>query len=495
MSASREKRQRRELREAELNSDIVKKSKSAKKVSPRMAQARKIKIRNAIGTAIAVLFVLAFALLIFVNCGFLQKNATAVTIGDHKLSPAEYDYFYVDSYNTYLNNYASYIQYGMMSAPDEDTIKEYALNNATQCYALYDAAQEAGFQLEEDAQASLDSARDSIEENAKAAGFKNGDDYLEANYGKGSTVDSYMEYATVQAIAYAYSNEKGESFAYTDADLRTYYDEHVKDFDKVTYRVFDVTGDDAKDTADAMAAELDGTEDSFVDAAKEYAPEDAKESYEEDTYTLRKNATYAGTSTDYADWVFGEDRIAGESQVFATTSGYSVVMFVSRDRNDYNKVNVRHILVQVETSGEDGTSTDADWEACKAKIDEIEGLWLDSDGTEDAFAELANEHSTDGGSNTKGGLYTDVHKGQMVEEFENWCFDESRQVGDTGIVKSTYGYHLMYYSGTGDEYWKDLADSQKRDEDYEAWYTDFSANYEAKTSWFGMLFTDIPEAE
>ncbi len=44
-----------------------------------------------------------------------------------------------------------------------------------------------------------------------------------------------------------------------------------------------------------------------------------------------------------------------------------------------------------------------------------------------------------------GGLYTDIAKGQMVENFENWCFDDSRTYGDYGIVETEFGYHLMFY--------------------------------------------------
>ena len=33
----------------------------------------------------------------------------------------------------------------------------------------------------------------------------------------------------------------------------------------------------------------------------------------------------------------------------------------------------------------------------------------------------------------------------MVEPFEDWCFDESRAAGDYGLVKTKYGYHIMYY--------------------------------------------------
>lgn len=41
-----------------------------------------------------------------------------------------------------------------------------------------------------------------------------------------------------------------------------------------------------------------------------------------------------------------------------------------------------------------------------------------------------------------------VTKGIFVPEFEGWAYDESRQIGDMGIVKTTYGYHVMGYLGT-----------------------------------------------
>ena len=74
--------------------------------------------------------------------------------------------------------------------------------------------------------------------------------------------------------------------------------------------------------------------------------------------------------------------------------------------------------------------------------------WLSGEQTEEMFALFANDHSQDPGSNTVGGLYTDVYEGMMVEEFEAWCFDEVRKVGDYGIVKTALGYHIMYFSGS-----------------------------------------------
>ena len=65
--------------------------------------------------------------------------------------------------------------------------------------------------------------------------------------------------------------------------------------------------------------------------------------------------------------------------------------------------------------------------------------WKDGDATEESFAALANKLSEDPGSNTNGGLYKQVYKGQMVSEFNDWCFDESRKAGDTGIVANDAG--------------------------------------------------------
>ena len=115
-------------------------------------------------------------------------------------------------------------------------------------------------------------------------------------------------------------------------------------------------------------------------------------------------------------------------------------------------VDVRHILVlpegaTVETIYSETFPEEA-WAAGEKKAQEILDQWLAGEQTEENFALLANEFSQDPGSSSNGGLYTEVYVGMMVEEFEAWCFDESRQVGDYGIVKTALGYHIMYFSGS-----------------------------------------------
>lgn len=112
-------------------------------------------------------------------------------------------------------------------------------------------------------------------------------------------------------------------------------------------------------------------------------------------------------------------------------------------------VDVRHILVTPKggTTGEDGTVTysEDEWEACRLAAQAILDEYMGGEMTADSFAALANEHSEDPGSNTNGGLYTNVEVGQMVKPFEDWCFDASRAEGDVGLVKTEYGYHVMYF--------------------------------------------------
>ena len=56
-----------------------------------------------------------------------------------------------------------------------------------------------------------------------------------------------------------------------------------------------------------------------------------------------------------------------------------------------------------------------------------------------------------------------VATGDMVAEFEDWCYDTARKPGDTGIVKTEYGYHVMYYVGTEKDWEADAISSLSSD--------------------------------
>ena len=111
---------------------------------------------------------------------------------------------------------------------------------------------------------------------------------------------------------------------------------------------------------------------------------------------------------------------------------------------------VRHILVSVEggTENEDGTVTysEEDWNTALAEAERILQEWKDGEATEESFAQLAASYTDDTASAPSGGLYTDLSiEASYVEPFLDWATDSTRQPGDTGIVQTEYGYHIMYF--------------------------------------------------
>ena len=109
------------------------------------------------------------------------------------------------------------------------------------------------------------------------------------------------------------------------------------------------------------------------------------------------------------------------------------------------------------TTDENGSTTYSDDEknAAKEKAEAILKEWEGGAKTEESFGELAKEKTTDPGSQETGGLYEAIYPGQMVTAFNDWCFDETRKAGDTGIVQTDYGYHVMYFSGDNETTYRD----------------------------------------
>lgn len=114
-----------------------------------------------------------------------------------------------------------------------------------------------------------------------------------------------------------------------------------------------------------------------------------------------------------------------------------------------NYYDVRHILIAADGGAVNGEYTDKDWANWEASAQSILDDFVKTDGTEEGFAALAKELSVDEGSKANGGLYEKLTKDtSFVEEFKNWYLDETRKPGDTGLVKTEHGYHIMYFSGS-----------------------------------------------
>lgn len=168
-------------------------------------------------------------------------------------------------------------------------------------------------------------------------------------------------------------------------------------------------------------------------------------------------------------------------------------------QNEDLYVNARHILVTPkdgEVSAETGeiVYSEASWEACRQQAQAILDEWKAGDADEASFSNLATQYSEDPGSQSTGGLYTNIYKGQMVEPFENWCFDESRTYGDTGLVQTSYGYHVMFFVNS-EAAWITNLRSQLVAERSTAFVEDAVANVELENNMKNVVLCDAPDAE
>jgi hypothetical protein len=97
--------------------------------------------------------------------------------------------------------------------------------------------------------------------------------------------------------------------------------------------------------------------------------------------------------------------------------------------------------------------------------------------TEDDFAALVETYSGDGGSKYNGGLYSHVMEGQMVEGFNEWIFDANRKSGDCEIVKTKFGYHLIYFVEKDELNYRDyMIDVNMRSEAAAEWLDEMVEN-------------------
>ncbi len=516
MSASREKK----LRQAPTKKPLS--PSAAKKQTEDQKKARMYKITTIVTV---VVLIVALFLALFQNV-FAAKTPAAV-IGGEKVYPYELNYYYYNSYANTVNNlqqtYGDYAAYFLNTSTSlksqkmmgsdttwHDNFLNSALNTVQQVHALCDAAEAEGMTLSQENIDAVEADYQSIYDYVVTENNGDIDYYLRYTYGNGMTSDEYKRLASETRLASQYSNAKNDSFSYSSSDISAYYNEHKNDFDVVTFRSYFFSANISSDMSEAEQAAAKTSahslaeimknsvsgEESFITLARQYAAEDQKEKYEDDTATLTKDATYSSAGTrvgsDGADWLYETGRQSGDVTLIDSSSGTYVVLFSSRGRNDYNTANVRHILIQFQKDEDaDEPSTAQDNEA-KAKADAILKEWQDGEATEASFAALATEKTEDPGSKENGGLYENVYKGQMVAEFENWCFDSSRKPGDTGIVRTSYGYHVMYYVSSGSPYWEIQVDGSLRSADYNAWLDDLLTDYPVKRRALGLMSVKLP---
>ena len=372
-----------------------------------------------------------------------------------------------------------------------------------------DAMNDKNFKLTEEQQKDLDTALDDLKKQLEDNAEQNDvspNVYVSKVCGEGLTLDQYLELSKQDQIAQFYIEWYQENSAndISDKDVAKYYEENKADLAIASIRYFAVmyksdsnttakySEADAKARAEEFAGKITD-EESFKALAIEYAEKEHKDSYKQDSATLGDNLTKSGLtqiSEEFANWTFDDARKYGDVKVFnvKSQSAYYIAYIVSGAAKDTTvaSADVRHLLVQAETKTADGkelseSQVNKNFADAKAEAEALLKEWKEGKATEDSFAALVKEHTDDAGSKDSGGLYEGIsNNGQYVQEFTDWALADHK-VGDTGLVKTTYGYHIMYYvSNDGIEKWESDTRSAIANERYTEYfdgvYEDIEAN-------------------
>ncbi len=536
MSASREKQNRQA---ASGQAD----PKTAREAQQRREEKRTNLLYGVIAAAVLVAVIASFVW----RSDFIPKTTTAATIDGEKYTAAEVEYYYQTAYRNFVTNsqYSYFLSYlGLntnatlksqsinstaaamlgIELPDADaesaeadseadplaptgmTWHDYfldeALDNMRVIQAALKAAEAEGFQYPAGVQAQYDDNMDALKAVAAASGISVSQ-YLKGNFGAGVTEKVYGE-QLMRVLRYsAYADAYQDSLTYSDSELEETYNADRNTYDHVSYEVVsfsgaaesttDDEGNTVEPTEEEAAAALEAAQDlaqTVLDGFQDGGDLEELANENDGTYSKNENGTYSAGSV-MSEWLYDSARKSGDASTLADGTVQYVVVFHDRFRDENPTIDIRHILVPLGSGsiaeGEEGyEDQQAQLKAdAHAKAEELLAQWQSGEATEDSFAALALKESADG-SKYDGGLYTEVYQGRMVTEFNDWCFDTARQSGDTGVVDTQYGSHVMYFSGVNAARWQTQVAANLRTEAYTAWEEDLVKDVTVQRSESGL---------
>lgn len=442
---------------------------------------------------------------------YMNPASVVATVDGQKISIGMYDYYYA-SIVSYYEQYASYGYYSLDTTKDYS--KQYttdddgnkiswqkffeteALKEVEQITTYYSKALEEGVTLTSAQKKTIDKQISTLKDSASQNDVSL-DQYIKANFGTYCSEDTIRIMLEQYYLSANYKGKFKSETKVTDNDVDKYYNDHKNDYKKIEFYYiaspYDATDDNSKNesikTAEKIMAKMKDKKSVIAlvpEVYSSYIDSQVKSSMEKDSTLTEKKAreeaiksyesnvvtTVSGSDSPFDDkmntWLFSDDTKVGSKKYYIDEDAkyIYIVLKTSKASVEENETyTVRHILVAPESGSNSSSSTsekteytDEQWAAAKKKADSILAKFNKTDKSEYEFAKLAEQYSTDsastssGSNDSFGGLYESVTLGQMVPDFEKWSIDDSRKYGDTGIVKSDYGYHIMFFINDCPEY-------------------------------------------
>ncbi len=384
------------------------------------------------------------------NTGNYLRKYISISSGDIKIDNTMMSYYFKNAYYTFMQSENFNNEFDITKDLHDqqysenvswyDYFMDIAVSRAEQAILFSLEAKENGLYLDESDNKKIEDMLAEIDPSNIKTGVKASDirKCLELN----QLADKYYQ------SVFSKVNTDEET-------IKEYVFSNIQEFQVVSYRTHTLTyEDESQDIAGMKKSVAENYVDSFKKLKNEKEFDKWLKSYFTDNfedwttadiedqiqYTKYNNITKSTLNGEVKDWLFSDSTKKYETFVVNDSEHASFVVYMitkTKAINESKLQTVRHILLTNDVYDNDKETYE------KAK--EILKTYKSGKKTEKRFAELAEKYSEDPGSSSNGGIYENFAKGDMVEEFEKWCFNKERRTGDTGIVKTEYGYHIMYY--------------------------------------------------
>lgn len=434
----------------------------------------------------------------------ITKNVDGVTQTIDNISIAETNYHYYQVLNTYYG-------YGLIPGDADvdsvfnpttgQTYREYMLDQAAtelmNMTIVNEVATNDGYQAHSGAVRYANINLESAEDTASLYGFPSIEQYLQALYGNGMSSRILRNCIERQAFTQEYENYMRQFvLAPSEEELVAAYDANPTVYQRVDMNYyffqaeqdedgnFDIAG--AVSQANDVAKATDSYD--FMERVMSQIGEETAElaGFSEDNnptfQTGLSDAEVENICEGFAEFLFDDARVEGDTEVFETEIGAFVVRFESRYTYDEPTVAYRTLTLynDANVSGATPEEIAAGLSAVQARANALVTAGMDSL----AFADVVKANSDTATEIITGGFTDGVMAGKFEQTETNilsnrdtilgeWLFDTARVHGDYCVLASDdSAYVTIYYFEYSVPAWMQTARSQITTSMVNSWSND-----------------------
>lgn len=441
---------------------------------------------------ITVVVVLVIVALIYISWlfGFLQRNLSAVKLGNQNIKVTEYDYTYFSTYNMYNQYFGGG---GLLNLREDSSgitgqdktwgefFRDTAEKNLRETNVVYQKAAEAGYELDDEANASIDSYFERMK--SQAGTPLEYEIYLESAFGRGMNEKVLRGILEKQALAAKFAIEEPQKYELSEDKINEEYEANRADYDLYSYvsylLITPTKDDDGNDlSSDAVAQkriESENTAKELTEKVKK--PEDLtklltekgledKDTFDLSNYMNDKKTGNSISDTEVKDWLSSADRKEGDMTYFESGNNFRILYFISSEKDSRKTADV--VFSMFAKRDKDGAELSED-ELNKIRT-EADKLASELKTEEDfaAYDEKAAEEGTPKAAPHQKAERVDAGKVSSLEDqVLNYILSPEAKEGETKVIETDYGVYLVLVEKIHDtESWEQMISDKMRKDMY-----------------------------